>query len=83
MIFTIYSSSFRCRLPSGRIVWLCKNHQGGEHVAKLSTSSTGGGHNLIKVLFNEDKLLRENIEKYHKYKKLKAIKSDKVRVLYT
>lgn len=35
------------------------------------------------MLFNEDKLLRENIEKYHKYKKLKAIKSDKVRVLYT
>ena len=47
-------------------------------MAKLSTSSTGGGFNLLKVLFNEDKLLRENIENYNTYKKLKAIKSDKV-----
>ena len=35
----------------------------------------------MKVLFNEDKLLRENIENYSAYKKLKAIKSDKVKVL--
>ena len=35
----------------------------------------------MKVLFNEDKLLRENIENYSTYKKLKAIKSDKVKVL--
>ena len=48
-------------------------------MAKLSTSSTGGTHNFTKVIFNEDKLLRENIEKYNTYKKLKAKKSDKVR----
>ena len=47
-------------------------------MAKLSTSSTGGTGNFAKVLFNEDKLLRENIEKYDTYKRLKGKKSNKV-----
>jgi hypothetical protein len=71
----------RCRLPSGKIVWLCEKHQHEEHVAKLSIDSRGSSHNYVSVLFNEDKFLLEQLEKSEEYKRLKAIKSNKVGVI--
>ena len=65
----------RCRLPSGKIVWLCKEHQAYQHVVKLSTGSTGGSYTLKKVLHKEDKLLMNLILESGIYKKLKNIKT--------
>ena len=47
-------------------------------MAKLRTESSGGSHNVQKVLFSEDKLLMENMEKSDLYKDLKKFKSSQV-----
>ncbi|XP_052813517.1 uncharacterized protein LOC128240741 isoform X2 [Mya arenaria] len=68
----------RCRLPSGKIVWLCKEHQGMQRVSKLSMGTSGSSYSKITVLYPEDKFMSENILESKKYKNLKGKKSDKV-----
>ncbi|XP_052285089.1 uncharacterized protein LOC127881358 isoform X1 [Dreissena polymorpha] len=62
----------RCRLPSGKIVWLCGEHQQMQRVSKLSTGNSGGSYSRKVVLYTEDKLMSERIIESAEYKVLKA-----------
>ncbi|KAK3588393.1 hypothetical protein CHS0354_028970 [Potamilus streckersoni] len=68
----------RCRLPSGKVFWLCKKHQEGNRITKLTRGTVGSHGVLQKVLFNEDVLFKEYMENYESYQKKKALVSKNV-----
>ncbi|XP_048249171.1 uncharacterized protein LOC124124359 [Haliotis rufescens] len=72
---TFISQLCRCHLPSGKVFWLCKKHQSGPRITKLS-QDTGSRVNQRKVIFEDAILLKELIEKSEVYQKKKVEKSN-------
>ncbi|KAL3880394.1 hypothetical protein ACJMK2_032638 [Sinanodonta woodiana] len=68
----------RCRLPSGKVFWLCKKHQEGSRITKLSRGTVGSHGVLQKVLFTEDVHFKEFMEDYETYKNKKAVASKNI-----
>lgn len=61
-------------MPSGKIAWLCADHQKGKRITRLDVSqgtSYGGG---VTTVFKEDLLFKEYLEEHPLYKKYKATK---------
>ena len=50
-----YVKHFRCHLPTGKISWLCKEHQKGDHVTVMNPESTDAS--LAQPMTAEDDLL--------------------------
>ncbi|XP_071087235.1 uncharacterized protein [Haliotis cracherodii] len=63
----------RCHLPSGKVFWLCDKHQSGPRITKLSRN-VGTRLNQRKVVFREDLLLKELIEKSDVYRRKRGEK---------